>query len=55
MSEILEILGGFPEFRVFSFTDAGITILDVTKCIGVQSMVIDSKLVSPRNTQKNIA
>ena len=38
----------FLNLRVFSCTDAGLTIIDVTNCI-------DSELVTPRNTQKNIA
>ena len=53
MSEIL--LNFLEGFRVFSFTDVGLTIVDVTNCIGFQLLVIDSELVTPRNTRKNIA
>ena len=53
MSEIL--LNFLEEFRVFSLTDVGIVIVDVTNCIGFQLLVIDSELVTPRNTRKNIA
>ena len=40
---------------VFSFTDACLTIIDVTNCIGIHLLVIDSELVTPRNARKHIA
>ena len=45
----------FLNLRVFSCTDEGLTIIDVTNCISFQLLVIDSELVTPRNTKKNIA
>ena len=50
-----KFLEDFLNLRVFSCTDAGLTIIDVTNCISFQLLVIDSELVTPRNTQKNIA